>query len=117
MGMYDTVSCIPEEYDDQFKCWLSEGNRYEKGSKVPDCLGTGNYSILLNSFSEPPLKNLFLVIEDHHIKGVFSEPFREFPLFDKWGASVENLEAPPPNPFKEAMKKVFEEMGKRTGSK
>ena len=106
MGLYDEVGGVPSGYDSQFKCWHSDMNRFGLGEKVPDCLGTKEYSILLNSYekTKPPM---YLIVKEGRLSEFSSEPLE--PVFSKWGVLLEKDEEPI-NPAEEAMKKVFKKM-------
>jgi len=101
MGLYDEVSGIPTDYDDQFKCWFCDMRRYQIGDLVPDCMGTKNYSIRVNSYSKEKPPALFLIVKRCTLIEISHNSLG--PIFSKWGVLLEDPEVEPVNPFKEIL--------------
>jgi len=88
MGMFDTISGVPDAYSNQVKCWDNTLRSYSVGDAVPSVGVATNYSICLADNSEglrvfPPL---FAIVQGNLLTQCCSlEPLEGCPVFDKWG--------------------------------
>lgn len=106
MGTYDTVMDIPDGYDNQFKCWGSTMEEFNKGDEVGPCGLAETYSIQLQ-VNDPKKPPYFLVVTENRITDPLApDPAKGAPVFDKWGKYIghggEMLERPE-NPVETAL--------------
>ena len=88
MGTYDTVMDIPDGYDNQFKCWGSTMEEFNKGDEVGPCGLAETYSIQLQ-VNDPKKPPYFLIITKNRITDPLApDPVKGAPVFDKWGKYI-----------------------------
>jgi hypothetical protein len=105
MGMYDTLTGVPENYDATVKCWDCTMAEFKVGDAVPAVGIAQAYSIQLGA--EPTISPRFVIIEALKILTVGApDPATGTPVFDKWGKYIghggKHL-ARPENPMTKAL--------------